>query len=64
MSLILLLSNESYKIEMNCRLIIGLLCKIDMLNEEIVYNRFESIFVVVIIGSLLMRRGVILLTSL
>ena len=60
----LLLSNKSYKIEMNCRLIVSLLCKIDMLNEEIVYNRFEFIFVVVIADSLLMKGSVISSTSL
>ena len=48
---------------MNCRLITGLLCElcfynkliVDMLNEEIIYNYFESIFVAIIISSLLMK---------
>ena len=41
----LLSSNEPYKIEISYRLIIDLLYKIDMFNEEIVYNYFEFVFI-------------------
>ena len=48
---------------MSCRLITSLLCElcfcnkltVDMLNEKIVYDYFESVSVVVITDSLLMR---------
>ena len=56
-------------IESNCRLIAGLLCRLclcsrltaDMLNEEIVHNYFESVFIIIIAGSLFMKGGYLFL---
>ena len=42
-------------------MIVNLLYKIDMLNEEVVYNHFEFVLVVVIVGSLLMKGGYLFL---
>ena len=54
----LLLLNKLYKIEINYRLITGSLCElcfynkltVDMLNKEIIYNRFKFILIIVIIN--------------